>query len=167
MMFQGLSAYPTDPYYNPGRSDWLPYWLDDTIESRNKIAYLAGKAMPYAPAGTSIIAGALATTGVATEPSQYTNPPAPVPVSPPSDLTGQTADIDQQIADQKAVQLQQQQYWANVQNTVTPVDETSPGALLNRLGDAMSTDPTSIANKYGPYLLIGGVGLFLFALAKR
>ena len=166
MMFHGMSAWPSDPYYNPGRSEWLPYWIDDTIESQNKVAYLAGKAMPFMPAGTNVLAAVVSTTGTPVNPSPYTNPPAPAPVQPPSDLTGQTANIDQQIADQSVAQQQQLQDWANSQAGLTPVDNTSVGAVLNKLGDALSNDPTSIANKYGPYLLIGGAVLCVVAFAK-
>ena len=33
-------AYPTDPWFDPNRPSWLPYWIDDSTESVNKISYL-------------------------------------------------------------------------------------------------------------------------------
>lgn len=32
----GLGAYPTDAYYDPGRPDWVPYWIDTPTESAMK-----------------------------------------------------------------------------------------------------------------------------------
>lgn len=32
----GLGAYPTDSYFDPGRPDWLPYWIDTPTESEMK-----------------------------------------------------------------------------------------------------------------------------------
>lgn len=33
---RGMSAYPTDSYYDPDRPSWLPYWIDDPTESLAK-----------------------------------------------------------------------------------------------------------------------------------
>jgi len=35
-MMLGLSAYPADTYYDPGRPSWLPYWVDTPTESAKK-----------------------------------------------------------------------------------------------------------------------------------
>lgn len=32
----GLGAYPDQPYYDPNRPSWLPYWIDDFTESEAK-----------------------------------------------------------------------------------------------------------------------------------
>jgi hypothetical protein len=31
-----IGAYPDDPYFDPNRSSWLPYWIDTFEESRRK-----------------------------------------------------------------------------------------------------------------------------------
>lgn len=36
VQLQGIGAYPTDPYYDPDRPSWLPYWLDTPTESIRK-----------------------------------------------------------------------------------------------------------------------------------
>ena len=33
---RGLGAYPDDPYYDPNRPSWLPYWIDTPTESLAK-----------------------------------------------------------------------------------------------------------------------------------
>lgn len=35
-MMISLGAYPDDPYYDPGRPSWLPYWIDTPTESAMK-----------------------------------------------------------------------------------------------------------------------------------
>lgn len=37
-----LGAYPTDPYYDPQRPSWLPYWIDTPTETEAKYAFLFG-----------------------------------------------------------------------------------------------------------------------------
>jgi len=33
---RGVGAYPDDPYFDPNRPSWLPYWIDDSTESALK-----------------------------------------------------------------------------------------------------------------------------------
>lgn len=39
---KGLGAYPTDPYYDPNRPSWLPYFIDTPTESEMKYSFLYG-----------------------------------------------------------------------------------------------------------------------------
>jgi len=132
MMF-GLGAWPSDPYYDPNRPWWLPYWIDDTTESQNKVALAVASALP---------GGALVAPLIATGPSQktadsqsaYSLPPAPPTVQPPSmvtDPTGQTVDPTQQSQAQAQAEQQQLVNWAAQQSQQTPVDNTSAGAIAN------------------------------------
>jgi hypothetical protein len=34
-----MGAYPEDPYYDPNRPSWLPYWIDTPTESYRKYKY--------------------------------------------------------------------------------------------------------------------------------
>lgn len=36
MRIGAIGAYPDDPYYDPNRPSWLPYWIDDLTESEAK-----------------------------------------------------------------------------------------------------------------------------------
>ena len=83
----GIGAYPTDSYYDPNRPSWMPYWLDDATESAQKYGLYSG-------ANVNTV---------------YPNPPAPVPPVVQPDLTGQTVDIDQQIAQTAAANAGQVQ----------------------------------------------------------
>jgi hypothetical protein len=38
----GLSAYPTDPYFDPNRPAWLPYWVDTFDENAQKWGLFPG-----------------------------------------------------------------------------------------------------------------------------
>ena len=33
---RGVGAYPDDPYYDPNRPGWVPYWIDTPTESLAK-----------------------------------------------------------------------------------------------------------------------------------
>ncbi len=63
---RGLAAYPTDPYYDPSRPSWLPYWIDTPTESEAKAAYYAN------------VAG----INVGATPQQIANPSSQYPVPP-------------------------------------------------------------------------------------
>ena len=65
-----LAAYPSDPYYDPARPSWLPYWIDDTTESQAKIAYVQSQ----------YLGGSVTPQEVANPGSVYTTPPQPPPV---------------------------------------------------------------------------------------
>ena len=134
MYRRALGAYPTDPYYDPARPSWLPYWIDDPTESQNKAAY----ALSTGAVGP---AGILAAPYVAspTGPGPYSLPPAPPTVQPPSmatDPTGQTVNPDAQSAAQQAAYLAALQDWANKQAAATPVDNLSAGGVANCIAAA-------------------------------
>ncbi len=38
-----LGAYPSDPYYDPNRPSWLPYWIDSFTEFAAKLSLWYGK----------------------------------------------------------------------------------------------------------------------------
>lgn len=40
LQFPKLGAYPDDPYFDPKRPGWLPYWIDTPTESEAKYAWL-------------------------------------------------------------------------------------------------------------------------------
>lgn len=165
MMFHGMGAYPSDPYYDPARPDWLPYWLDDLTESRNKAAYALGTGAA-GPIGIAVSPVVALPTGA----SSYTLPPAPATVQPPdmtTDPTGQSVNIDSQIAAQQAAQQQNLQAWAGAQAQQTPVDNTSVGSFLNTLGGGSLLSSSSWWYQYGPYVLIGGAGLMVYAMTKK
>jgi len=62
-----LGAYPTDPYYDPERPSWLPYWIDTPTESEAKYAFVYG-----------------VKPGQIVDPkTAYPNPPAPAPPAAP------------------------------------------------------------------------------------
>lgn len=130
-MFHGLGAYPTDSYYDPDRPSWLPYWIDDPTESAQKYGM-------YGKANVNQV---------------YPNPPAPIPPVVQPDLTGQTVNIDQQIAETANANANQDQtFFNNLANTLP--NSTSP------------KNPSSGFN--GITLLYLGVGLVvLVALKKR
>ena len=156
----GVGAYPTDAYYDPARPSWLPYWIDDTTESQNKAAYALSTGA-LGPLG--ILAGA----AIATQPdaSPYTLPSAPPTVQPPdmsTDPTGQTVNADAQIAAQVAAENAALAQWAGTQSTATPVDNTSAGAILNRLAAPMS----SLTGSIPTWMILAGVGLAVFAVVK-
>ncbi len=70
-MMIGLSAYPSDNYYDPQRPAWVPYWLDTPTESAMKWG-----AYP----GASVTAN-------------YPNPPKPqAPGVPAGGYTGAVTD---------------------------------------------------------------------------
>jgi hypothetical protein len=126
----GVGAYPTDPYYDPARPSWLPYWIDDPTESANKAAYFAANSgNPLLVAGSPLLA---TTTGA----SPYTLPPAPPTIQPPdmaTDPTGQSVNVDTQIAAQVAAENAALQQWAGAQSAATPVNPLSAGSLLNTI----------------------------------
>lgn len=43
-MMLALGAYPDDPYFDPNRPSWLPYWIDSLTESQRKVEYYSGEA---------------------------------------------------------------------------------------------------------------------------
>lgn len=108
MMYQsmrGLAAYPTDSYYDPNRPAWMPFWLDDLTESAQKYGLYSG-------ANVNTV---------------YSNPPAPVPPVVQPDLTGQTVDIDTQIAQTAAANAAQTQTFFNqVADTLPNSTTTQP-----------------------------------------
>lgn len=132
---RGVGAYPDDPYFDPQRPSWLPYWIDDSTESQAKYAFLSG---------TGVTAQEIVNPG-----SVYVAPPAPPPVGAPSgpDLTvppasGQTAQatVDQIISDQAAAQkVQASGFFSSLNSVVNPAGGTN-------------------------WLLWGAVGLGVFAL---
>ncbi len=151
----GLSAYPTDSYYDPGRPSWLPYWIDDTIESQNKAAWLLSGGV-MGPLGT--LAAPLVGTSPGT--SAYANPPAPPTIQPPNmaiDPTGAGVSVDDQIAAQVAAENVQLAQFAGQQNAATPVDNFSAGAILNKLAA-----PSSIAGGIPNWMILAGVGGVLY-----
>jgi hypothetical protein len=165
MMFHGLGAWPTDPYYDPDRPAWLPYWIDDLTESRNKAAYALSTGAA-GPIGIAVAPSVSTPTGA----GPYTNPPAPVTVQPPdmtTDPTGQGLSIDAQLAAQQAAQQQALQTWSNAQSAATPVDNTSVGAFLNTLGGGSLLSSTSWWYQYGPYVLVGGAALAVYAMTTK
>lgn len=44
LQFPKLGAYPDDPYFDPKRPGWLPYWIDTPTESEAKYAWMHGVA---------------------------------------------------------------------------------------------------------------------------
>ena len=100
----GLAAYPTDPYYDPDRPAWLPYWIDDPTESAQKYAMYPG-------ANVNTV---------------YPNPPSPVPPVVQPDLTGQTVDINSQIAQTQAANQTQTQSFFNQLAALLPNSTTAP-----------------------------------------
>jgi len=38
----GLAAYPTDPWYDPQRPNWLPHWIDTPGENAQKWGFYPG-----------------------------------------------------------------------------------------------------------------------------
>ena len=113
MMFHGLSAYPTDSYYDPNRPAWLPYWIDDPTESAQKLGLYPG-------ANVNTV---------------YPNPPAPVPPVVQPDLTGQTVSIDQQIADTAAANnAQTQTFFTNTANALNTPTSSFNGVTLLYVG---------------------------------
>jgi hypothetical protein len=103
MTFHALGAYPTDPYYDPNRPAWLPYWIDDATESAQKYGMYGG-------ANVNTV---------------YPNPPAPVPPVVQPDLTGQTTSIDAQITQTAAANAAQNQSFFNALAATLPNSTTS------------------------------------------
>lgn len=158
----GLSAWPTDAYYDPGRPSWLPYWIDDTVESQNKIAY----ALSTGAAGPAGILAAPA-VAAANNPNPYKNPPAPATVQPPdmaTDPTGANFNVDDQIAAQRAAQLAALQAWADQQGAATPIDNYSVGGFLNHLLQDNPNDPKPPG--IPSWLILAGVGVAVFAVVS-
>lgn len=103
----GLSAYPTDSFYDPNRPSWMPYWLDDATESAQKYG-------AYGNANVNTV---------------YANPPAPIPPVVQPDLTGQTVDINAQIAQTAAANAAQDQSFFNQLAGTLPNSQTPPSGL--------------------------------------
>jgi hypothetical protein len=140
----GLGAYPTDPYYDPGRPSWLPYWIDDPTESQNKAAYalLAGAGGSVGTLASPFLFAATV-PGYSNLPgdSNYTLPPPPLMVQPPSmttDPTGTALNPDTQTAAAVAASNAALVAWAAQQNQKTPVDNSSVGAIANCLAQAVT-----------------------------
>lgn len=62
-MMLGLSAYPTDSYYDPNRPRWVPYWFDTPTESAMKWGAFPGAdtktayPLPPRPSGPTVPPG--------------------------------------------------------------------------------------------------------------
>lgn len=39
----GLGAYPGEPWYNPDRPSWVPYWFDTPTETQAKYTWMANQ----------------------------------------------------------------------------------------------------------------------------
>lgn len=69
----GLGAYPTDPYYDPNRPSWLPYWIDTPTESALKFGAYPGvttvKDLPPIPQPIPPGVPAGGDTGAVTDPN--------------------------------------------------------------------------------------------------
>lgn len=102
----GMGAYPTDSFYDPDRPSWLPFWIDDPTESAQKL-------------------GMFGNANVATV---YPNPPAPLPPVVQPDLTGQTVDVNAQIAQTAAANAAQNQAFFNALAATLPNSPTPPKA---------------------------------------
>lgn len=56
-MRASLGAYPDDPYFDPARPSWLPYWIDTFQESAAKWGLYPGARQPVsAPPAPTIAA---------------------------------------------------------------------------------------------------------------
>lgn len=70
-MRRGLSAYPSDSYYDPNRPAWLPFWLDTFQESAAKWGLYPGAQNTPSPPPAPVIA-APQTPGEMTAPGAWT-----------------------------------------------------------------------------------------------
>lgn len=66
----GLGAYPGQPYFDPNRPAWLPYWVDTPSENAQKWGLYPGADINQV----------------------YPAPPMPVPPAPPVNLPANPAD---------------------------------------------------------------------------
>ena len=93
MILRGVGAYPDDPYYDPGRPSWLPYWLDTPTESALKFGLYPGV--------TSVDPATL---------PKLPPPPGPGPYVPPE--PGETQAQAQARSDARAYATWRQEYEA-------------------------------------------------------
>lgn len=80
----GLSAYPTDCFFDANRPSWLPYWIDTSTESQAKLACVYG------------IAPGVVTAQQVINPATEYPPPVPIiqrPTPPVGALDTQTGVV--------------------------------------------------------------------------
>lgn len=133
MMVQptSLGAYPADPYYDPNRPSWVPYWIDTTTESQAKYAWLLSQ-------------GSVTAEQVVRPAAVYTPTPMPPTVKAPTGevLTTPPASGEEAQAQVDALIAQQMREWqaANAAHMAEVDKKANP------------------ANTFWPILILLGIG---------
>lgn len=147
----GMGAYPDDPYYDPKRPGWLPYWIDTSTEEQAKFAYYGG-----------YLGGSVTPKEIIDPESVYLPPPMPPPppapsgavlTVPPASGVDAQATVDAIIARQNAEWKAANEAWAKeVQKNIEASKKENTKSLLSM--DSL--------------LIIGAVGIgALFLLGRR
>lgn len=161
MLRPQLGAYPDDPYYDPKRPSWLPYWIDTPTESQAKYAW----ATKYNVTPQEVV-----------HPEQVYTLPNPIAPSaptgevltvPPASGEEAQATVDallkqQMEAQQAENQRALQQAAANIKQSM---QDQCPGKILKQNADGTWACPSSMDT----LLIVGAaaIGLVVLLTARK